>query len=149
MLTHVKIFNVYMFMGSKSRVSAELLARYQRSSVSGLWRQLMIGQSNDITLHWGFPRIKVISTKTSVVREDKSTSLSDVWLHTSARLDYRTSSSWICYSTFKPASAFEHKPWHRITCSSYFKPLPQTEQLPHLNQPCEWSEFFLFAEEQL
>ena len=30
--------------------------------------------------------------------------------------------------------------WRRITCSSYFKPLPQTEQLPHLSQP--WSELF-------
>ena len=42
----------------------------------------------------------------------------------------------------KLASAFEHKPWRRITCSSYFKPLPQTEQLPHLSQPYEWSELF-------
>ena len=42
----------------------------------------------------------------------------------------------------KPASAFEHKTWRRITCSSYFKPLPQTEQLPHLSQPYEWSELF-------
>ena len=61
--------SVYMSMGSKSRVSAELLARYQRSSVSVLWRQLVIGQSNDITRRWGFPTIKVISTKTSVIRE--------------------------------------------------------------------------------
>ena len=40
-----------------------------RTDVSGLWRQLVFGQSNDITRCWDFPRIKVISTKTSVIRE--------------------------------------------------------------------------------
>ena len=31
-----------------------------------------------------------------------------------------------------------------MTCSSYFKALPQIEQLPHLNHPCEWSAVFYF-----
>ena len=80
-------------------MSIGLLARYQRSrQLVIVWRQLVIGQSNDVTRRWGFPRIKVISTN----------------------------------------KRYQGK-----------KPLPQTEQLPHLNQPCEWSELFLFAEEQL
>ena len=40
------------------------------------------------------------------------------------------------------ASAYEHKPSRRIRRLSYFKALPQIEQLPLLNQPYEWSEFF-------
>ena len=62
-------------------------------------------------------------------------------LDLSARLDYRTSSSWTCYSTL-------NRPLHLNTNLAsnnvliFFKPLLQTEQLPHLNQPCDWSELF-------
>ena len=31
-----------------------------------------------------------------------------------------------------------------MTCSSYFKAIPQIEQLPELNHPCEWSAVFFY-----
>ena len=34
----------------------------------------------------------------------------------------------------------------RMRCSSYFKPLPQTDRLPQLNRPCEWSTVFFICE---
>ena len=71
------------------------------------------------------------------------------WLYPSARLSYKTSIFRFVAVAFKSDSADEHKPWRRMTCSSYFKAPPQIEQLPHLNQSCECSAvFFLFSAEQ-
>ena len=66
------------------------------------------------------------------------------WLYPSARLAYKTSIFRFVAVAFKSDSANEHKPWRRMTCSSYFKAVPQIEQLPHLNQSCEWSAVFFF-----
>ena len=66
----------------------------------------------------------------------KSKSISDAKLHPPTRIEYNTM---IFNATFKSASAYGHEPWRRMTCSSSFKPLPQTDQLPHLNRPCKRS----------
>ena len=83
-LTHVKTFGLHVYgIKEPSTCRTDLHAIMQRSSVSSLWRQLVIGQSNDITRRWGFPRIKVISTKTSVIRERQKYIF--VWCLTSPR----------------------------------------------------------------